>query len=155
MAGKKIERLEQNENDVFSERRFTRYEMEFIPSDDLDIETQVEDALKDFWEGVAKVASKGYAKLGRGYVFIQPNAIGHNRYSGELAYEDCFKDAEVEYVIPGSSRDFYCHNYLANYDPATEVLFIVDFSDGRAVGVTSFGEALNPKKAKSKLRRES
>lgn len=158
MATERIERLKFNEHDMASAQSFARYEMEFIPSDDLDIETQVGDELKNVWDGIAKVASEGYAKYGRGYVFIQPNLIGYNRYSGQLAYDnECLKGAEVEYVTPNSQRYFYHHDYLEEYDPKTEVIFLIDFSDGRAVGITSFGKALNPKqaKAKSKSRKEN
>lgn len=148
MAKRKVERLDFNESGENRERNFTRYEMEFIPSDDLDIEMQVGDELKQAWDGVARVAVEGYKKSGRGYVAIFPNAVGRNRYTGELPYESCLKDAEVFYVTPGSERDFRQHDYLEDYNPETEIAFVIDFSDGMVKGVASLGEVLKKEQAR-------
>jgi hypothetical protein len=149
MTTKKVELLDFYETEEKGERNFTRYEAEFIPREELDIEYSVGEGLKQAWEGVATVAVEGYKKSGRGYVAVIPASVNNRtRFTGELEFDSCLLKAEVFYIAPGDERDFCHHYYLENYDPNTEIAFVIDFSDGMVQGVASFGEVLKKEQAR-------
>jgi hypothetical protein len=140
---KKINRLQFNANMEAAESDFERFEAEFIPADDFfEVESSVEEELKAVWDGVRQVAVSGFAKHGRGYVAIFPNAKGGNSYSSEMLHKSCLQNAEVMYITPGSSKDYFYGANLPDYDAETEVVFAIDFSDGKVLGVTGFGKTL-------------
>jgi hypothetical protein len=149
MATKKVEQLDFIESDEKSEREFTRYEMEFIPNEEVDIEFLVGEELKQAWDSVAQVAVEGYRKSGRGYVVIIPAPVNNRtRLTGELNYDSCLMNAGVFYVTRGGELDLWNHDYLEDYDPETEIAFVINFSDGTVKGVASFDEVLKKEQAR-------
>jgi hypothetical protein len=121
-----------------SDERFTRYEGEFVQLYEFDVEELVESEIRACWDSLSHVAREGYRKFGRGRLVIVPkmfSAALSADYMGET-----FENLPVEYV-PERSGLFGSHD-IPDYDPETEIVFLVDFYDGSVWGVAGVEEQM-------------
>jgi hypothetical protein len=136
----KMKRETENSNTMQLQFDETHYDMtlqdfaaEFVSDVDWTSPEEVaEEVTNQCWPSIVKIAREGFKKHKRGYVNIDVK-----RYSAALVYHTAIpKDAEVQYVKPGSTQDKFQID-MPDYDPKKEVVVVLEFLEGYVIGTAS------------------